>query len=146
LENFAFTYQNVLFLSIHTLWTRNIKNVSDWKRIENDNAQWTRNQLQQWIDKVGAVVIFAHSYPRKSLYPTYWEELSSAAEKYPDIPFLFIQGDAHRWTQDTPFRATNILRVVVDRGGIADPVLVTVNGNVGTDQPFVFEQRPLSGM
>jgi len=105
--------------------------------------QWTRNQFQNFGDRVNAVVIFSHSYTRKTLYKKYWDGLSDLADQY-EIPFLFIQGDAHRWAVDTPFRTTRIKRVIVERGGMADPVLVTVDP--ASDQPFTFKKRPLSGM
>jgi len=139
-ENFAFRYKGVLFLSIHTLHGR-IKNQKEWNRIQNDNLQWCRNQITNFIDGMGAVVIFSHAYTNKEQYPKFWEGLSVLAEKS-GLPFLFLQGDAHKWLQSTPFRAKNILRTVVDRGGIADPVLVTVDpfaANV-----FRFDRRPLS--
>lgn len=39
-ENFAVTWHRVLFIGIHTLWTRRIKNMFHWKDIENDNINW----------------------------------------------------------------------------------------------------------
>lgn len=90
-----------------------------------------------------AVVILSHSYTRSSLYKKYNKLLSQEASTL-GLPFLFLQGDAHRFRQDTPFEAKNILRTVVDRGGLADPVHVTVD--LSKDNPFIFEQRKLSGM
>lgn len=139
-ENFAFTYRRVLFIGIHTLHGR-IKNQGVWNRIENDNVQWTRNQVKNFRNVIDAVVIFSHAYTNKGQYPKLWEGLSSIGEDT-KLPILFLQGDAHKWRQSTPFRAKNILRTIVDRGGIADPVLVTVNP--GSADVFHFERRPLS--
>jgi hypothetical protein len=57
---------------------------------------------------------------------------------------ISVQGDTHRFRQDTPFRAKNILRTIIDRTGIADPTLVTVD--LTQDNPFIFERHELSGM
>jgi hypothetical protein len=50
--------------------------------------------------------------------------------------------DGHSWKQDRPFKAPNMMRVMVDQGGKADPVLVTVDLN--NEQPFHFQSRKLS--
>lgn len=144
-ENFAITTNRVLFIGIHTLWTRKIKNQEKWQKLENENLNWVQNQLTNFAynGKVDAVVILAHSYTRKSLYRKFNDFLSDHAIAL-GLPFLFLQGDAHRFRQDTPFAAKNILRTVVDRGGIADPVLVTID--LSRDNPFLFEHRELSGM
>lgn len=144
-ENFAITWHRVLFIGIHTLWSRTIKDQKHWNILENQNINWTKTQLKNFAhtEKVDAVVILSHSYTRKELYTKYWEFLSDEAEDL-GLPFLFLQGDAHRFRQDTPFRAKNILRTVVDRGGIADPVQVTVD--TSKENPFIFEHRPLSGL
>jgi hypothetical protein len=53
---------------------------------------------------------------------------------------LYLHGDGHRWIHDRPFKAAkNILRVQVDQGGIASPLLVTVSDD--PKQPFVFDRR-----
>lgn len=139
-ENFAFRHQGVLFVGIHTLHGR-IKNQKEWNRLQNDNLQWCRNQLTNFAHGIGAVVIFSHAYTNKKQYPKFWEGLSKLGEDS-GLPILYLQGDAHKWLQSTPFRAKNILRTVVDRGGIADPVLVTVDPF--SNQPFRFQRRPLT--
>mmetsp|Transcript_25045 Transcript_25045/g.38032 ORF Transcript_25045/g.38032 Transcript_25045/m.38032 type:complete len:322 (-) Transcript_25045:377-1342(-) len=143
-ENFAITRNRVLFIGIHTLFARKIKDQKHWNTIENQNINWTNNQLKNFAynGKVDAVVILTHSYTRKTLYKKFWEFLSDEAETL-GLPFLYLQGDAHRFYQDTPFRAKNILRTIVDRGGIADPLLVTVDSS--KKNPFIFKQRSLSG-
>jgi hypothetical protein len=140
-ENFAFSYKRVLFLSVHTLHRKSIKNRVEWDRIERQNLKWTLNQIANWEEYVSAVVIFSHAYPTKVNYPKYWKGLSDRAASL-DIPFLLLQGDAHRWVEDYPFKAKNILRVVVDRGGWADPVRITIDPD--SAQPFKFQRRPLS--
>jgi hypothetical protein len=144
-ENFAFTMHRVLFVGVHTLWSRNVKDQGEWRQIENDNINWTRNQFIGFAHsgKVDAVVILSHSYPRKELYKKFNEFLSDEATDL-GIPFLLLQGDAHRFRQDTPFDAKNILRTIVDRGGLADPTKITID--LSKNNPFIFERRELTGM
>lgn len=139
-ENFSFIHGRVLFLSIHTTHAK-VHGNREWNRRLNNNWDWTRNQLRQHASKVRAVVIFSHAFTRKSNSRKYWRGLSDEAQRY-GLPVLFLQGNSHRWKQSRPFRAKNILVTVVDRGGIADPVLVTVD--VNTEQVFFFERRPLT--
>jgi hypothetical protein len=144
-ENFSITIQRVLFIGIHTLWTHNIKDPIHWTKLQTDNINWTRNQMIGFAHSglVDAVVILSQAYTRPELYPEYFDYPSNEAASLPDMPFLFLQGDEHRFLQDTPFRAKNILRTVVDRGGLADPLLVTVDTTLMN--PFVMTRRPLTG-
>ena len=139
-ENFAFVYKRVLFVGIHTLHGQ-IKNQREWNRLQNNNVQWTTNSIERaGKNKIGAVVIFSHAYANKDQYAKLWEGLSKIGEQT-KLPILYLQGDAHRWLQSTPFRANNILRTIVDRGGVADPVLITVDPTA--KQVFRFQRRPL---
>lgn len=140
-ENFAFVYKRVLFLSVHTNQRKYIKNKTEWKQIERQNLRWAQNQINDHKRKVKVVVVFGHAYPNNKNYPVFWNGLSNIAKRV-DMPFLFLQGDAHKWLESYPFKAKNILRVVVDRGGKADPVLVTVDAD--RKKPFRFQRRQLS--
>ena len=141
-ENFAFTYRRVLFIGIHTTDTDRRKN--DWNKRNNRNQSWTVNQMRNHGHRVDAVVIFSHAYTRKSKQRKYWIALSDEAERL-GLPVLFLQGDTHQWKQWRPFRAKNILVTVVDRGGMADPVLVTVDPTQSNQNDvFSFQRRELT--
>ena len=56
-----------------------------------------------------------------------------------DAEFAIHVGDIHRWIQDRPFVAQNILRVQIDQGGIAPPIKITVTDH--PTEPFVLDRR-----
>lgn len=121
-----------------------VQNSMEWKTFERQNQNWIVKQVALFQDKVNAVVLFSHAYPNQEDYPNLWEEFNDVAEFLPNVPFLWLQGDALQWVDDEPFRAKNVRRVVVDSGGHADPVLVTIDPETTDGRPFFFERRPLS--
>mmetsp|Transcript_20779 Transcript_20779/g.30426 ORF Transcript_20779/g.30426 Transcript_20779/m.30426 type:complete len:294 (+) Transcript_20779:559-1440(+) len=145
-ENFSFLKRSVLFLGVHIIGGRGkhktMKDRKEWNLRIKDNISWMAGELKRFSTnrKVGAVVIFGHAFPNAHHYRPYFDEISRLANEY-DIPFLYIQGDEHSWRKDRPFKSDKILRVVVDRGGIADPVQVTVD--LRREDVFSFERRTL---
>lgn len=141
-ENFSFKRRGVLFIGVHTVGIvggDNIFRISKWKKLLQDDLEWTRQEIARVSHKV--VVIFSHAAPTKD-HAIYFDGLSELAEES-GRPFLYMHGDTHRWQKDWPFSAKNIQRVVVDQGGIADPVKVTVDTN-GAEPAISFERRSLS--
>eukprot|EP00957_Ditylum_brightwellii_P184146 14026317-Ditylum_brightwellii.AAC.1 len=147
-ENFSFFGRSVLFLGVHVIGEgkhqRSAKGYHSkaWDRRISDNVSWTAGELKRISTdrKVGAVVIFAHAFPNTRHSKACFDEISRLANEY-DIPFLYIQGDEHSWREDNPFKSDKIRRVVVDRGGIADPVQVTID--LRNETVFSFERRKL---
>ena len=121
-----------------------IENSMEWKAFERQNQNWLVKQVTMFHDTVNAVVLLSHAFPNQEDYPSLWEEFNDVAEFLPHLPFLWMQGDALQWTDDEPFRAKNVRRVVVDSGGRADPVLVTVDLDTSSSRRFFFQRRPLS--
>ena len=58
----------------------------------------------------------------------------------PEKPFLYIQGEKQLFLADNPIPGVdNFLRVLVDKGGIADPLEVLVHPD--TEVPFKLKRR-----
>jgi hypothetical protein len=140
-------YNNVLFIGVHTIHPHggNIKNLTEWNTLVKQDTTWFKKQIASKGSLVGAVVIFTHCFPNKSQFTTLNTAIVDAAKSL-EKPFLFMQGDGHKWSQSRPFGVDNILCVVVDQGGIADPVLVTVDPTNGSTTPFTFVRRKLSAV
>jgi len=139
-ENFAFKRRGVLIIGVHTVGAGSgIKNKSEWDKLLEDNLAWTREQVTTRTHKV--VVILTHANPTKD-HRIFTDGLSELAQES-GKSYLYMHGDTHRWLKDRPFAAQNILRVVVDQGGIADPVKVTVDLN-GEEPEIIFQRRSLS--
>ena len=135
-ENFSFVRNRVLFLGLNLVGGR-VHDAEEWRRRHAENLDWVRRNLRQFGDEVSAVVLFGHVNPvpvHDDFFTGFVEE-ATARKK----PFLYLHGDGHRWIHDRPFAAKNVLRVQVDQGGIAPPVLVDVTDN--PDEPFVFDRK-----
>ena len=135
-ENFSFVHRGVLFIGINLVGSK-IHDAEEWQQRLAQNVAWTRSNFSQFGSRVHAVVIFGHANPTPS-HDAYINPLCELAGEL-GKPILYLHGDGHRWVQDRPFAAENILRVQVDQGGIAPPVKVTVTRN--PDETFRFDRR-----
>lgn len=138
-ENFSFAHRGVLFIGINLVGSK-IHNAEEWRQRLAQNVAWTRSNFTQFGSRVHAVVIFGHANPTPS-HDAYINPLCELAAEL-DKPILYLHGDGHRWVEDRPFAAENILRVQVDQGGIAPPVKVTVTRDA--DDTFRFDRRKSS--
>ena len=117
-----------------------IHNLHEWKALLNDALQWTQQNVAD-RGRAKVITIFGHASPSTD-HQIYFDGLSNLA-KETEILFLYMHGDTHRWKKDRPFDANNIIRVVVDQGGVADPVKVVIDLN--RKRPDIsFERRSLS--
>lgn len=135
-ENFAFVESGVQFIGLNIVGGR-VHDAKEWKRRHADNLKWTKKNLDENRFHIKSMVIFGHAKPVE-VHDDYFDGLSQVAIKL-DKPILYLQGDGHRWIYDRPFKAQNILRVQVDQGGMAPPILVTVTDD--PKEPFVIDRR-----
>ncbi|MCA9076469.1 MAG: hypothetical protein KDA93_15695 [Planctomycetaceae bacterium] len=135
-ENFSLTHDGVLFIGLNLVGGR-VHDPDEWKQRHAECLAWTKANLDRFGDEVRAILIFGHALPRPD-HDDYFDGLNTLAAES-GKPFLYLHGDGHRWVQDNPFAAKNIMRVEVDQGGIAPPVKVTVTHDA--EQPFVFDRR-----
>lgn len=135
-ENFAFVEAGVQFMGLNIVGGR-VHDPNEWKRRHADDLKWTKKNLDDNRFFIKSVIIFGHAKPI-DVHDDYFDGLSHIATKL-EKPVLYLQGDGHRWIYDRPFKAQNILRVQVDQGGIAPPILVTVTDD--PKEPFVIDRR-----
>jgi hypothetical protein len=136
-ENFAWTDENVLLIGIN-LVGGTVHDDEEWATRHQQNAEWVTSHFEAASDDVYAAVVFGHAHP-SGAHDDFIEPFRAAAAAFAR-PVLYIHGDGHVWIHDHPWPEENMTRVQVDRGGIADPVQVTV----WIDEPdtFVFDQSP----
>lgn len=141
-ENFAFSHKGVHFIGLHVLW-KSFQEEPELYKIVQDDVDWLRNEQSRIYDPdIGAVVLFAHTFPKHNKYKPLYEilELTVAGT---DKPFIFVQGDLHKFTISNPYDGLpNFLLVSVDMGRNADPMEVTVDVEART--PFKLKRRPLT--
>src|SRR5882672_11005904 len=136
-ENFAFVHKGVLFVRIFLVSGR-VHDKEEWNRRHEQDMRWIETTFQTFKDRVNSAVIFSHAFPTTTLHPTCASRISTAATAFAK-PVLYLQGDGHKWLYDHPFANKSILRVQVDMGAIAPPIVVRVTDN--PRQPFYFDRR-----
>ncbi len=135
-ENFSFVHRTVLFVGLNIVGGR-LHDPAEWKKRHAKNLDWTRRNLELFGPNISCLVLFAHAEPNKN-HRDFFGPFDKAAAKF-GKPVLVLHGDGHRWIHDRPFEAQNILRVQVDQGSVAPPLLVTITDDPKT--PFVFDRR-----
>lgn len=142
--NFAFERNRVLFVGLNVVGGR-MHDPEEWR--------WRHEQGLAWLaakpasadplpDRKGgetaeAAVIFTHAQPSPAT-ALFFDGLSRWATEF-GRPVLLIHGDGHRWVKDRPFEAENVLRVQLDMGGVAPPLIVRVKRD--RKDPFDFDRR-----
>jgi hypothetical protein len=138
----AFSHKGVHFIGLHVLF-KSFQDQPELYDIVQDDVAWLRSEQSTiYNPDIGAVVVVAHTFPKHTKYGQLYDllELTVAAT---DKPFIFIQGDLHRFTTSNPYPLfSNFLLVSVDMGRNADPMEVAVD--VGTKAPFKLKRRPLT--
>ncbi len=135
-ENFAFVRGGALFVGINIVGGR-VHDSTEWKKRHSECLTWVRGHLAKSGREVSSMVLFGHAKPAAK-HNDFFQPFNKEAAKF-SKPILYLHGDGHRWIQDRPFPAKNILRVQVDQGGIAPPLKVTVTGK--STKPFEFDRR-----
>ena len=136
-ENFSFVKSGVLFLGLNIVGGR-VHDPEEWTLRHAQILDWTLRNLRQFGDTVSSVVIFGHANPNPAKHNDFFEPFVIEAQAF-GKPILYLHGDGHTWIHDRPFAAENILRVQVDKGGIAPPVKITVTDH--PTEPFHFDIR-----
>ena len=106
--------------------------------VEDSAAWWLAQEKRMKSSK--AVVIFGHTFNNQPKYHALRKAIISFVVSNPQKPFLYIQGEKHIFLADNPIPGVdNFLRVVVDKGGIADPLEVIVDPDA--EAPFKLKRR-----
>lgn len=136
-ENFSFVKNGVLFVGLNIVGGR-VHDQAEWTLRHAQNLDWTLRNLSVFGDTVSSVVIFAQAKRNPAKHDDFFVPFEIEAQAF-GKPILYIHGDGHVWIHDRPFAAENILRVQVDKGGIAPPVQLTVTDH--PTEPFYFDRR-----
>ncbi len=133
--NGAFVKNDVLFIMLNLVGGR-IHNQIKWDEMQQNAVDWIDRQFQQ--KEVVASVILAQAKPDHK-HKLFMDQFLPLVEVF-KRPVLLIHGDGHRWLYDDPWLVPNLIRVQVDKGGIADQLQVTIFGN--TTKKFTFDRNP----
>ena len=123
-ENFAFTSKGVLFIGLNLVGGV-IHDSTEWKERHINNAEWIETQFKKNRKDVWAAVILAQANPDEK-HVDFMTKFLISAEQFTK-PIIFIHGDGHKWIYEEPWLKPNIIRIQVDKGGIAPPLKLTMN-------------------
>lgn len=137
--NNAFVQQNVLFIALNLVGGR-IHDQVEWDTMLQNAYDWIGQQLQG--KNISAAVILAQANP-DAKHRIFMDQFLPLVKEF-ERPVLFIHGDGHHWLHDDPWQVPNLIRIQVDKGGIADPLQVTISGNM--TKTFKFERLPFKKM
>lgn len=129
-ENLVFLYHDVLFIGINLVGGR-IHDQTQWDEKISNDLDWLKFCLNN-IES-GAAVVFAQANPDEK-HTGFVNGFKALARNY-SKQILFIHGDGHKWLYENPWLVPNMIRVQVDKGGIADPLQVTISRS----KPKLFE-------
>lgn len=135
-ENFAFTRGGVLFVGLNLVGGR-VHDAQEWKKRHKQDLRWLRRHIKNSGEATSSLVIFGHAKPAEK-HDDFFEPFEKTASEF-EKPILYLHGDGHKWIHDRPFKSQNVLRVQVDQGGIAPPVLISVTED--PQKPFQFDRR-----
>jgi hypothetical protein len=134
-ENFSMIDKGVLLVGVNIVGGR-LHDAAEWKERHAQNLAWVRENVERFGTESKCLVLFGHATPTAT-HDDFFGPFSDLCKTY-GKPVLYLHGDGHRWVQDRPFAAQNILRIQVDQGGIAPPVIVTIHEEGET---FRFDRR-----
>ncbi len=135
-ENFAFTWNGVLFIGLNIVGGSVLSNSERNTRLQQD-ADWVEQKLAQYGSTVRAMVVFGHAGP-SSGRARFFDQFRSDAGSW-GKPVLYAHGDGHSWILDRPFSQQNILRLQVPAG---DDGFVQVLVSLDATNPFNLTQDP----
>ncbi|MBC8402557.1 MAG: hypothetical protein H8E14_13800 [Candidatus Marinimicrobia bacterium] len=133
--NIAFVHNDILFIALNLVGGR-IHDQAEWDAMQQHAVDWIGQQLQR--KRLLATVVLAQANPDEK-HKLFMDQFLRLVENF-SRPVLFIHGDGHLWIHDDPWLVPNLVRVQVDKGGIADPLQVTIVGN--KTKTFKFERFP----
>lgn len=118
-ENFAFLFQDVLFIGINNI---NVYvDEDEYKLLEKDTNAWVKSQLKAYEDgPLRAVVMFAHAYRFKDTFEWISKRLEGKG-----VDIFLLHGDGGIFDLNKPLSG-GFYEVVLDSVGRAPPLKVTI--------------------
>ncbi|GJM63099.1 metallophosphoesterase [Persicobacter diffluens] len=136
--NMAFLHGEVLFMSVHQV-SGKMRSAEEWRARAERNAQWIKENFEQFGSQAKAAIIFAHASPDQRIEEVgeeaLWLPLRKEVEAF-GKPVMYLQGDTHRHAVKHPYGGLdNFYRLVIDEDLLAEQVIqVAVREN--TSMPF----------
>ena len=140
-ENFAFFMNNVLFIGLNIIGGKDAGDES--VRLVQD-FNFTRSKLEHYSDSnydMKATVIFGHAFLRGVRRTYFGNDLFALLrDQYQDLPVMYLHGDGHSACVRYPDKEnSNFVDVMVEQGGHASPIKVSVMSNPNDETDIIFD-------
>ena len=139
-ENFAFSYNDILFIGIN-LVGGSVHDTKEWEKRQEANLQWIDQKFQLHRDSIKAFVLFAHADPDVPSNSPFYERFKSrVAADYNQVPVVLINRNlgVEPWSWETEFENISNFSVIVVEGSVWPPLMGAVDFRL--ENPFVFDQ------
>jgi hypothetical protein len=139
-ENFAFAYNEILFVGIN-LVGGTVHNETEWATRQASNLQWIDDSFAKHKDGIKALVLFAHADPDVPSNSAFYEPFKDRVKTdYSQIPVVLIHRNlgVEPWSWDTEFENIPNLSVIVVAGSVWPPLMGAVDFR--QTNPLIFDQ------
>lgn len=128
--NFAFERGDVVFVGLNMVGGR-MHRKKEWAARHADNLAWVTENLARH-PSARAAVVFAHASRKPIKHDDFFLPFFEVVRKF-GRPVMYLHGDGHEWIHEPGWEVPNLLRVQLDSGDKAPPLLVTVtDGDVAS--------------
>ncbi len=135
--NISFVKDEILFIALNLVGGK-IHDQSEWDTMQKNAVNWIDQNLFKKNIMASVILAQANLDDKHILFTDMFLKLVERFKK----PVLFIHGDGHEWLHDDPWILPNLIRIQVDKGGIADPLKITVNRD--SLKIFEFNRNPFN--
>lgn len=139
-ENFAFVYNEILFVGINLVGGV-VHDAKEWEKRQEANLQWIDDNYQEYKDNIKAFVLFAHADPDVPSNSPFYEPFKEKVSlEYNEIPVVLIHRNlgVEPWSWETEFENIPNLSVIVVAGSSWPPLMGAIDFR--QDNPFIFDQ------
>lgn len=139
-ENFAFVYNEILFIGIN-LVDGLVQDNKEWSTRQAADLQWIDDNFQQHRDNIKAFVLFAHAGPDVPTNSGFYEPFKQkVSEEYNQVPVVLIHRnlEGEPWSWETTYENIHNLSVIVVRGSSWPPLMAAIDFR--QKNPFIFDQ------
>jgi hypothetical protein len=139
-ENFAFAYNEILFVGINLVGGA-VHNETEWATRQAANLKWIDNNFAKHKDGTKAFVLFAHADPDVPSNNAFYEPFKDRVKtEYSQIPVVLIHRNlgVEPWSWETQFENIPNLSVIVVAGSVWPPLMGAVDFRQSS--PLIFDQ------
>ncbi len=132
-ENFAYVYNDVLFVGINLVGGV-VHNTREWQNRHQANLQWIDEQYYLNEGDFDVLVVLAHADPDIQANSNFFETFYERVQFNYKVQVLFVHRNlgVETWALEPQFNGVDNLMVVVVEGSIWPPMMIQLDTKAGT--------------